>query len=299
MKTDKENVRLPIVSCEWLQAHLLNDNVRVVDASLHLPATGRNARVEFNRAHIPRAVFFDIEEHSAPGELPHMLPDAAQFADAAGALGIAAHHEIVIYDSVGLYSAARVWWMFRHFGADKVFVLDGGLPAWKQSGGELCAVPAADAATSGTSSTCYAPCEFAPVPGFVPRQVVNAEEVLASIDDPGTVILDARSAGRFSAEVKEARAGLRSGHIPGSLCVPFTHMLDEKHRLKSISELAALFEELKLDKQVRVVTTCGSGVTAAVLVLALECVGYTNVALYDGSWSEWGALEQVPVATGA
>lgn len=299
MSFTNEGIQAPIVSCEWLRAHLHEDDVRVVEASWHMPAAGRDARAEFAGKHIPGALFFDIDEHSSPSVLPHMLPSAEQFSAAAGALGIASHHRIVVYDSLGLFSAARVWWMFRHFGAKRVYILDGGLPEWERTGGALASQ--GDPSDKDASDENFpSSCEFVVNSKSSERQreVVNAEQVLAAIDDQGSVILDARAAGRFTAEVKETREGLRSGHIPGSVSLPFTQVLDEQGRLKSRPELVALFDELKLSRKGRIITSCGSGVTAAVLSLALDYAGYADVAIYDGSWTEWGALDGAPVATG-
>ncbi len=276
-----------VVSVEWLQAHHDDDNVRVLDASMHLPATGRNAHEEFAQQRIPRAVFFDIDAFSAASALPHTLPEASQFAEAAGALGIAEHHTIVVYDTVGLYSAARVWWMFRHYGATNVAVLDGGLPAWIRAGGSV-----------EPLSTTYPACTFKVGTTAEQRahEVVDAPAVLAA-SKGSAIILDARSAGRFAGTDKEARAGLRSGHIPGSVSSPFVQVLDEQGMLKSEAQLQALFAQWSVGQDSQTITTCGSGVTAAVLCLALERAGLPPARLYDGSWSEWGSLNEMPVAT--
>ncbi len=287
-----------IVSCEWLQKHINDEHVRILDGSLHLPVTGRNAREEFAQRRIPGAQFFDINEHSAPSHLPHMLPDAEQFAMAAGALGISEQHTIVVYDAAGLFSAARLWWMFRHFGASHAVVLDGGLPAWERAGGAL-ETASGDEEMASAFDLRHPPCTFHV--GTTEQQrrneVADADEVFKSIAG-SDIVLDARSAGRFSAEEKEARAGLRSGHIPGSVNVPFPNVLNEQGLLKSADELRSLFAQLHIGPQSRTITTCGSGVTAAILCLALEKAGLPAARLYDGSWTEWGSLDHMPVATG-
>ena len=286
-----------IVSCDWLKQHLQDDDIRVVNASWHLPALGRDARQEHAQAHIPGAVFFDIDEFSAESPLPHMMPDTVKFNKAAASLGIAADHRIVVYDTVGLYSAARVWLMFRYFGANHVRILDGGLPAWIRAEGPL---DSSDntAAASALKPAVAAQAEFvAPDNSRKHNVIMDAATVLESLDDNNTIILDARSRQRFTGEQKEARAGLRSGHIPGSINVPFQHVLDDQGMLKSPDELRAVFEQLSLTPETPVVTSCGSGVTAAVLCLALETAGYKPAGLYDGSWSEWGGRDDLPIAT--
>lgn len=283
----------PIVSCEWLRDHIDDDNVRILDASWHLPAAKRDARQEFVQHHVPGAVFFDIDEHSAPSALPHMLPEASQFAAAVGTMGVCEHHTIVVYDTVGLFSAARLWWMFRHFGAAGAVVLDGGLPAWLKMGGVV------DSSVVNTNRR-HPACSFQVDSSAQQRlsEVADAEAVLKAIDEPD-IILDARAAGRFSGQDKEARAGLRSGHIPGSVNLPFLEVLDDQGLLKSAEDLRSLFALLQIEPTSQIITTCGSGVTAAVLSLALEHAGFAKARLYDGSWSEWGALDMMPVATGS
>ena len=287
------------VGCDWLKAHLRDDDIRVVDASWHLAATGRDSRQEYTQAHIPGAVFFDIDKFSAESHLPHMMPDAVQFSKAAASLGIAADHRIIVYDTVGLYSAARVWLMFRHFGARHVRILNGGLPAWISSEGPL----ESGGDTSADSPAPPGRAALAEFSGFngdaqAHNVIVDAATVLDSLENKDTIILDARSKERFTGDQKEARAGLRSGHIPGSINLPFQNVLDDQGMLKSPEELRAVFESLSLTPETSIVTSCGSGVTAAILCLALETAGYGMPGLYDGSWTEWGGRDDLPIATG-
>lgn len=273
----------PLVSAQWLHDHLADDDVRIIDASWHLPASGRNARAEYEQGHVPGAVFFDLDEYSSPSPLPHMMPSAEQFSDIAGQLGISESHRIVVYDSLGLFSAARVWWMFRYFGAENVFVLDGGLPAWQAAGHALEKVlPEPDAAQFQVRDAAFV--------------VASAADVLEASRSGQRLVLDARSRARFLGEEKEVRPGLRSGHVPGSQSMPFTELVDNGF-LKPDAQLQKILASRGVDNDSAVITTCGSGVTAAVISLALACIGVSDVALYDGSWSEWGGLPDMPVAT--
>ncbi|MFZ4806966.1 MAG: 3-mercaptopyruvate sulfurtransferase [Hyphomicrobiaceae bacterium] len=266
-----------LVETDWLAAHLAAPDVVVLDATLHLPTTGRNARAEYLAGHVPGALFFDIEEISDhANELPHMLPSAAQFASQVRALGIGDGSRIVVYDTPGLYSAARAWWMFRTMGYEDVVVLNGGLKKWQAEG---------------------LPVEDGPAPPRQPRHftarfhaglVRDKEDVARLLDSKGAQIVDARGAGRFKGADPEPRAGLRSGHMPGALNVPFTTLLNADGTLKAPAELAAVFQAAGVDTAKPIVTTCGSGVTAGVLALALAGLGRPDVAVYDGSWSEWG-----------
>ena len=264
----------PMVTVDWLKKRLDSAELSIVDASWHMPSAGRDARAEFQAAHIPGAVFFDIDacsDHATA--LPHMLPSAETFAGYAGKLGISDRHIIVVYDTVGLFSAARAWWTFRAFGAQNVFVLDGGLPAWRDAG-----LPLATGASQGVAA------DFAAQP---PQGVADIETVAAALGSGSAQVVDARGAARFDGAAPEPRPGLRSGHMPGALNVPFDRLI-ASGRLRSAKEVEAVFADAGLRPGEKVITTCGSGVTAAILTLALAATGRDS-QLYDGSWAEWGA----------
>jgi thiosulfate/3-mercaptopyruvate sulfurtransferase len=272
-------------STEWLAEHLRDRNVVVVDGSLFLPTQKRDAHAEYRAGHIPGAVFFDVDavsDHST--ELPHMLPGAAQFGQAVGALGIGDGDTIVVYDSLGLYSAARVWWTFRIFRATNVFILDGGLPKWK-----------AERRLLETGDTERAPKQFHAEMNVAP--VAMLADVRMALTDQSAQIVDARSAERFAGNAPEPRPGLRSGHMPGSFNVPFDRLL-ENGRLASRERIEEAFTSAGVDLDKPIITSCGSGVTAAILTFALESIGRTLKGLYDGSWSEWGGRPDLPVERG-
>ncbi len=275
-----------LVSTDWLHAHLNNPDIRVVDASWYLPASGRNPRAEYAEARIPGAVFFDIDEIcDLDSPYPHMLPPAEKFASRARKLGLGDGNRIIVYDGSGLSSAARVWWMFRVFGHDEVSVLDGGFPRWQKE-----IKPVSDLPEIGRERHLTA--------RFNALMVRDTDQIKAVCETGREQILDARSAGRFSGKDPEPRKGLRGGHIPGSYNLPFSALFDEDGLFKRDDALRSAFLDAGVDMNRPIVTTCGSGVTASVLALGLHMLGHRNVGLYDGSWSEWGAREDLPAETG-
>jgi thiosulfate/3-mercaptopyruvate sulfurtransferase len=277
-----------LVSTTWLAENLERPAIVVVDATYHLPNVPRDARADYEREHIPGARFFDIDGISDPGsDLPHMLPSPDAFAHAVESLGIGSDDHVVAYDGYGLMSAARPWWMFRAFGHDRVSVLDGGLPKWKREGRQVTATPSRPAAGKTFR------------PRFRPDMVRSKADLLANLSARTEQVLDARAAGRFQGTAPEPRQGLRSGRIPGSRNLPFNKLLDPADQtMVPPGKLRQLFAEAGIDPAKRVVTSCGSGVTACVLALGLEQIGAKHVAIYDGSWSEWGLPGDTPVETG-
>lgn len=274
-----------VVSRDWLLQNLKTPGVRIIDASWYLPASGRNGKAEFEAGHIPGAIFFDqdvIADHSTG--LPHTLPSPQVFAQHMGAVGITPHDKIVVYDGAGFFSAPRVWWMLRIMGAKNVFVLDGGLDGWKIAGLPLTTEPTKIAASLFK-------------PKFNPHAVVSFDEMLEVVNKQSVQIADARGKGRFTAKEAEPRAGMRSGHMPGARNVPVAE-ISQNGELKSLEELREVFEKAGIDLSKPVITSCGSGVTAAALIFALASLGHENHRLYDGSWSEWGGRSDTPVVTG-
>lgn len=275
-----------LVSTEWLHAHLDDPDLRILDASYYLPDMARDARAEYDAGHIPGARFFDIDEVSeARSSLPHMAAPVEKFVSRMRALGVGDGHQVVVYDGMGLFSAARVWWNFRLMGKPNVAVLDGGLPKWQAEGRPMEDMPPILRDRHIT----------------VQRQahlVKDVTQVASASKLRDWQIVDARSPARFRGDEPEARPGLRAGHIPNSLNVHYASLLNPDGTMKDENALRAAFEIAGVDLGKRVITTCGSGVTAAILMLALARLGHHDASLYDGSWAEWGQFEQLQVATG-
>ncbi len=275
-----------LVSTTWLAAHLKDPDLRILDGTWFLPDMGRDARAEYEAAHIPGARFFDIDDISDHrSALPHMAPPVEKFMSRLRAMGVGDGHQVVVYDALGIFSAARVWWLFKLMGQENAAVLDGGLPGWIAAGHPTEDTPPLIRDRHMT----------------VRRQnqmIRDVTQVAAASKLRDHEIIDARAAPRFRGEAPEPRPGLRGGHIPGARNVPYTTLLNEDRTLKSPADLRAAFEVAGVDLSKPAITSCGSGVTAAVINLALTRMGKSDHALYDGSWAEWGAFPALPIATG-
>lgn len=276
-----------LVTTDWLAARLDDPRVRIVDASFTLPGITPTARENYHREHIPGAVFFDIDDIAEPGtSLPHMIPSPDLFAQKIGALGIGNEDRVIVYDTNGLSSAGRAWWMLRMFGHPDVALLNGGLPKWKAEGRPLTAAIPTPTPRRFTAR-------------FDPSLVRSKAAIVANLSRRHEQVIDARAAGRFDGSTPEVRPGLRSGHIPGSANLPYDRLTDPQTReLESAETLTALFHEAGVKLEQPIVTSCGSGVTACALAFALHLIGHPGAAVYDGSWSEWGLPGDTPVETG-
>jgi thiosulfate/3-mercaptopyruvate sulfurtransferase len=275
-----------LVSTEWLARHMTSPDIRVIDASWYLPAANRDPKAEYDAAHIPGARFFDIDEIAdSQSDLPHMAPPPEKFVSRMRAMGIGDGHQVVVYDGAGINSAARVWWLFQLFGKTDTAVLDGGLPKWVAEGREVEDMPPILRDRHMTVQR-HA------------QMIKDVTQVAAAAKLRDAQIVDARSDGRFKGTEPEPREGLRGGHIPSSISLPYAELLTDTGTMKPVEDLAAIMAAKGIDLHKPVITSCGSGVTAAIINLALERLGHKHHSLYDGSWAEWGMYNDLKIEQG-
>lgn len=266
-----------LVSTDWLAKHSQDPDLRILDASWYLPGENRNPLEEYSRSHIPGARFFDIDEIAdKDSHLPHMVPSQELFATRVRKMGIGNGHQIVVYDTAGIFSSPRVWWLFKLMGHKDIAVLDGGFPKWLEEGREVEDIP------PQVNERHYYSRKQA-------QLVKSRDEVQKASSEGSPQILDARPKTRFMGLLPEPRPGLRSGNIPNSISLPYTNLLNENGTMKEKQDLLKEFKSSGLDLDKPVITSCGSGITASILFLALDMIGHRNISLYDGSWVEWGS----------
>ena len=284
MTTQATGATGAIVDTAWLAARLDTPDTRVVDGSWHLPSAGRDAKAEYAACHIPGAVYFDIDDIAEPDSgLPHTAPSPEKFSSRVRKLGLGDGSRIVVYDSGNWMAAARVWWLFRLFGHTDISVLDGGFAKWRGEGRAVADAPVAPKPRHFTAR-------------MNTLMIRDIGQMLANLENPREQVLDVRAAGRFKGVDPEPRAGMRGGHIPGSLNLPFSGLFNfETKQMLAPDALAAAFMDAGVDLTKPVVTTCGSGVTACVATLALHLIGHRDLAVFDGSWSEWGSRDDTPI----
>lgn len=277
-----------LVSTSWVKDNIDNPDVKIIDASWHMIDSGRTGAREFQHRHIKGASFFDLDVIAdTESYLPHMTPDAETFSKAMSSFGVTNEHHVIVYDDSIFHSGLRLWWMFRAFGHEKVSYMDGGLSKWLKEG-----LPVVEDITKPE------PTEF--TANLDPGYIRNAQDIFENITSKAEQLIDARTSARFTAEVNEPRVGLRSGHIPGSINIPFEKLYNDDNTMKDAISLLEIFNEAGTDFSRPLVTTCGSGVTACSLIMALNRMGRVYNAVYDGSWVEWGGLSEdvAPVVTG-